>query len=404
MEDRADVVLINQYFYPSDAATAVLLGELAEDLSAHVKLTVVCETANAAPHKSGYSCVRLSPLAWIRDDRAVASRGLRWVTSFLFLVRASLWVLLSPRRALFILASEPPFLDLVLGTLCWLKRQKFLIIVQDLYPEFAAAVDLRPVSFFTKPLAWWHSFVARRSSGVVAISKDHEERLAGRGVCARACIPNWAPTSCGGAGEQSLPFPSMQGPLILHYAGNLGLACDLEAFEVALASLSSQGQLDNFRFVLRGDGIKREEARRLTARFSQVTMAPRVPVVDVAQEMGACHAHLVLTPATLQGCVYPSKINSILAAGRPVVASVPGESSIAECISVEGVGYVSPAEDPSQLAGVLLRCLRDMRDNPEALHEMGKRGRSYVASTWNRSMAVERYRRLIEEVLHDRTS
>ena len=404
MGERADVVLINQYFCPSDAATAVLLGELAEDLCARYELTVVCESAFAGPAPSGYSCVRLPPPSWIHDDDAVASRGLRWLSSFLFLTRISWWVLTARRHSLFIIASEPPFLDSVVGSLCWMKGQKFLIVVQDLYPEFAAAVDLRPVSFFAKPLAWWHTFVARRSSGVIAISKDHAQLLKRRGIVARACIPNWAPTSCGEIVEESQPLLPMQGPLILHYAGNLGLACDLDALEVALTTLASQGQLEHFRVVLRGDGIKRHTARRLAEKFSQVSIAARVPVGAVSHEMGRCHAHLVLTPGTLQGCVYPSKVNSILAAGRPVIASVPRESSIGEFITTQGVGYVSPAEDPSQLASAMLRCLRDMRENPAIFQEMGRRGRSYVSSQWNRQMAVDQYQRLIEEVLHDHNS
>jgi colanic acid biosynthesis glycosyl transferase WcaI len=404
MGDRRDIVLINQYFYPSDAATAVLLRELVEDLSSEFALTVVCESAASGVESSKYSCVRLAPPAWIRDDEAIASRGLRWLTSFLFLVRAAWWVLTTSQRSLIILASEPPFLDSVLGALCWMRRQKFMIIVQDLYPEFAAAVNLRPVSFFTRALGRWHSFISRRSCGVVAISKDHEKLLAQRGVSPRACIPNWAPTSCGDSSTGELPFPSMDGPLIVHYAGNLGLACDLEALTQALEGLAAQGQLEKFRVVLRGDGIKREAAQRLAATFPQVSMVSRVPVGDVASAMGGCHVHLVLTPAKLKGCVYPSKIQSILAAGRPIIASVPSGSSIAEFIRTHEVGYVSAAEEPSQLAEAMMRCLRDMRGNPDLLREMGQRGCRYVAAHWNRRLAVEQYRALLEEVVHDHKS
>jgi glycosyltransferase involved in cell wall biosynthesis len=202
-------------------------------------------------------------------------------------------------------------------------------------------------------------------------------------------------------GTEPIPMPSSDGPMIIQYAGNLGLACDLDALEIALRDLSAKGELSHFQFVLRGDGIKREQARAIAAAYDNVVYQLPVGRGAVLEAMAACHAHLILTPPRLFGCVYASKANSIMAAARPIVASVPNASSLTRFISTERVGYVSPAEDPSQLASCILKALRDLRDNPSVLSEMGARGWRYVSHEWNRAKATARYEHEFRKVLHE---
>ena len=401
MEEKKRVLLVNQYFYPSDAATAVLLRELVEDLAVQFDITVLCESAKGeAAEAQGYRVERRSLPSWIPERRAVASPILRWVSSFLFIVRVIGYLLVTRRFDLVILASEPPFVDMLAGLVCIVQRQPYLIIVQDLYPEFAKAVRLRPVAWFSWPLKRLHSFVARRARNVIAISQDHIDTLAQRGVPVEVLIPNWAPSRV--VSGEPRPMPNDDGKILVHYAGNLGLACDLDALEVALESLEAQGELQNFQIVLRGDGIKRNQAERIANRYQQVSYQHRVAVEEVAEALGECHAHLILMPARLQGCVYPSKANTIMASGRPMIASIPSESTLATFIAAQRVGYVSPAEDPSQLASCMMKCFRDLRENPRALSEMGARGWRYATHEWNRAQAMTRYCAVVKDALDAR--
>jgi colanic acid biosynthesis glycosyl transferase WcaI len=401
MTSKKHVVLINQYFDPSDAATAVLLRELVEDLSSHYDITVFCESSYGSSKKpSAYQVIRLSLPSWIPEERAVSSRLLRWLSSFVFIARTLVYLLVSKRSDLVFLASEPPFIDMLAGFLCVIRRQRFVMVVQDLYPEFAQGVGLQPVALCAWPLKKLHSFVARRARKVIAISHDHATALAKRGIQASEVIPNWAPTSV--ASREPLPMPQADGRIVVHYAGNLGLACDLDSLRVALASLEAQGELCHFQINLRGDGIKRHQAEELALHYSQVTYQPRVPESEMADAMAECHAHLVLMPADLEGCVYPSKINSIMAAGRPMIASIPTKSVLTSFILSHRVGYVSPAEDPSQLAPCMLRCFRDLQESPGTLSEMGARGWQFVTHEWNRFKATSRYRSELEDALNDR--
>jgi len=398
MDSPKRILLINQYFDPSEAATAVLLRELVEDLSHSMRVTVLCETAADLEDPSRSYHVERRPMpAWIPAESAVASKALRWLSSFLFIARAVLFLLVSKPYDLVVLASEPPFIDLFGGFVCWCFKRPFVVITQDLYPEFAEGVGLQPVALCVWPLKRMHSFVVRKAKRVVAVSSDHVKLLARRGVVTETVIPNWAPATI--AGGVPLPMPSADGPMIVQYAGNLGLACDLEALEVALKELSKKGELSNFHFILRGDGIKREQAVEIARRYENVMYQPPVARSEVFAAMAACHAHLILTPARLFGCVYASKSYSIMAAARPIIGSIPSASSLSGFILSQRVGYVSPAEDPAQLASCLLRSLRDLRDAPSVLSEMGARGWRYVSQEWNRPKATARYEAELRQVL-----
>ena len=400
MDSSKRILLINQYFAPSEGATAVLLRELVEDLAAAMSVTVLCETSAGQHEPPGsYHVERRPTSSCIPEKKVVASKPLRWLSSFLFMMRALFFLLVSKPYDLVVFASEPPFIDLVGGLLCWCLKRRFLIIMQDLYPEYAEGVHLQPVALCAWPLKRIHSFVARRAHRVVVLSTDHVELLARRGVVTQTIIPNWAPSSV--SGRNPVPMPPTDGSMIIQYAGNLGLACDLDALEIALKDLSSKGELTHFQFVLRGDGIKREQARRMARQYENVVYQVPIARDGVFAAMAACHAHLILTPARLFGCVYASKANSIMAAARPVLASVPHASSLTRFISSHRVGYVSPAEDPSQLSTCILQSLRDFRRNPSELTEMGARGSRYVSQEWNRAKATARYEAEIRTVLNE---
>jgi hypothetical protein len=302
MDPRKRILLINQYFAPSEAATAVLLRELVEDLAPSFRVTVLCETAGERSLSGDAFEVERRPIpSWIPEQKVVFSKALRWVSSVLFMVRALLFLLTSKRSDLIVFASEPPFIDMIGGLLCWCLRLPFVIISQDLYPEFAEGVGLQPVAACAWPLKKMHSFVSRRAARVIAVSPDHAELLARRGVVTETIIPNWAPSVV--SDREPLPMPPSDGPMIIQYAGNLGLACDLDALEVALQELSAKGELSHFHFVLRGDGIKREQARAIATRYTNVVYRSPVSRGDVFSAMVECHAHLILTPANLLGCV-----------------------------------------------------------------------------------------------------
>jgi len=79
----------------------------------------------------------------------------------------------------------------------------------------------------------------------------------------------------------------------------------------------------------------------------------------------------------------PSKTYSILAAGRPLLASVDEQSEVARVVERAGAGVAVPPDDPEAFIGALKRVLAAQAE----LQHMGERGRKFVES-WASPAAV----------------
>jgi len=94
----------------------------------------------------------------------------------------------------------------------------------------------------------------------------------------------------------------------------------------------------------------------------------------------------------LAGCIVPSKVYGILAAGRPYVAAAEPAAEPALIAAEHACGVRVEPDDPDALAGGILR----MRDSD--LGEMGRNARKALEERFDRPRATEAYRRILEDV------
>ena len=86
--------------------------------------------------------------------------------------------------------------------------------------------------------------------------------------------------------------------------------------------------------------------------------------------MAAGDVHIVTVRRGLEGVVVPSKLYSILAAGRPVLVVAPAKSDAARIVAESGCGLAADPDD----AGAVAAAIRELRSDPVALAEMGLPG------------------------------
>ena len=89
----------------------------------------------------------------------------------------------------------------------------------------------------------------------------------------------------------------------------------------------------------------------------------------------------------------PSKLYSILASGRPVLAAAPERTDVARIVTEHGCGVVADPENASSLASVVRRLARDRA----ALEGMGRRARE-VAVKYERGAQLGRLVDLVSSV------
>jgi glycosyltransferase involved in cell wall biosynthesis len=178
------------------------------------------------------------------------------------------------------------------------------------------------------------------------------------------------------------------------YAGNIGAAQD---FGTILGAAELLKERRDIQWIVLGDGRVRPwvedqvRARGLAGTFH--LLGARAP-----ECMPRYFAHADVLLATLRrepifAYTIPSKIQSYIACGRPVIAALEGEGG--RIIRDAGAGWVVPPEDPQALAEAVLAARALAR--PE-LDAMGSRGEAWFREHFEREKLLSRLESFLSEM------
>lgn len=402
----ASFLLINQYYWPDEAATAQLLRDLAEDLvrNGH-EVTVLCG-------RGRYSCAEAVGSGGfehngVRIER-VGGTDLRWrggvwraLDILTFLVGARWRVGRISRHDAVIAMTSPPLAGWLGAIFSRRHGVPLALWVQDVYPEIAE----RTGALRNPLLRHWARWLARRIYGlsrrIIVPGQDMRETLrvypevVGK-VCA---IPNWADDR----EIQSAPLAQNRvrreqgwnGRHVLMYSGNLGVAHDLDTM-LELVFLMERG-LSSMWFVLVGDSPRHEAfAERCRKRgIQRMTRLPFQSRRDLGETLGAADAHLVSQRTEAEGLVVPSKFYGAVAAGRPVVFVGSANSEIGRNVVVGRLGaVVAPGAAAAGLDSAL-KTLRMIQDGGEAVSTI----RRWAETHASRQARTGEFQRALEELV-----
>jgi colanic acid biosynthesis glycosyl transferase WcaI len=124
-------------------------------------------------------------------------------------------------------------------------------------------------------------------------------------------------------------------------------------------------------------------------RFVDLQPRQRLPEV-----LAAADIHVVPLKRGLGRSSVPSKTYSILAAGRPVLASVDRGTEVASLVERSGAGVSVPPDDPEAFTKALGRLVAA----PDELLRMGASGRRFVEGWASPAAVAEQYEALFEQL------
>ncbi len=291
---------------------------------------------------------------------------------------------------IFVFEPSPITVCLPALVLKGLKKVPLILWVQDLWPESLSATGAVKSPRILKWVERLVSFIYRHCDLILAQSRAFLPAIKQRGAPDDrvAYFPNSAealyrPVLI----EQDAPEEAHL-PLgfRLMFAGNIGAAQD---FSTILAAAERLKAYPDIHWVILGDGRLapwvREEVERRDLR-ANVHLLGQHPAESMPRYFQLADALLVtLKKDFIFSLTIPSKIQSYLACGRPIVAGLDGEG--ARIVEESGAGYYAPAEDPGALAEAVLRMYKHT-DAERA--DMGRRARAYFEAHFERTMLVER--------------
>ncbi|HRD67260.1 MAG TPA: glycosyltransferase family 4 protein [Candidatus Competibacter sp.] len=273
---------------------------------------------------------------------------------------------LAQRRPDVIVGTSPQFFtNCAAWMLSVFRRRPFVFELRDLWPESIKTVGAMKDSAILRLLERLELFLYRRAAAVVAVTESFRRNLVSRGI-----DPDKIAVVLNGVDlgrfhplvrdpELAARF-GLTGKFVLGYIGTHGMAHALETILEAAAQIKALPEGANARFVLLGDGARKQALKETAARMGldNVLFLDTVPKADVPRYWSLLDISIIhLRKADNFTQVIPSKLFECMGMGIPVLHGVAGES--AQIVEREGVGLVFEPENVGALCDELLRLQQD---------------------------------------------
>lgn len=340
--------------------------------------------------------VRRAPLYTSHDANA-ATRAANYLS---FGVSAGVHALsyLADRDALWVYNSPAP-VGAVARQLAKRRGVPFLLHVMDLWPDsvldsgMLSSGALNTVA--DRVLTGVLDRTYRSASLVGVTSPGQRELLATRGVPADKVIhlPVWANEAVffpRTARRELLPEAARGADVVLMYAGAMGHVQRLDTAVRAVAAVGPAVHL-----VMVGTGVAEPSLRALAAELSasNVHFTGPQPPSAMGDLSAAADLHLVaLDDTPLWRVTMPSKIQTVMALGRPIVGTCAGDAAAVIAAAEAGV-TVLPGDD----AG-LASALRAVAGNATQLATWGAAARRYYEAEFSQDAAIRRVEAALQSV------
>jgi colanic acid biosynthesis glycosyl transferase WcaI len=298
------------------------------------------------------------------------------------------------------LVYSPP-LPLAMATLilAGIRGKPAVLNVQDIFPQ--SAIDLGVLKnpwliWFFKSL---EAFVYRHFRLTIAHSEGNRRYIISRGGQPRrvATIPNWVDTEAINPEAKTNSLRAalgLEGHFIVSFAGIMGYSQDLGTIVEAAALLKGH---QNIAFLLVGDGVEKPRLQQIAqeSKLTNVHFLPMQPKEEYPKVLAASDLCIVTLRKEVRTPVVPSKILSIMAAGRPVLASLPLEGDAPRLLAEAQCGVCLPPGNPELIADAILNFYQDSRLG----EEMGVKGRHYAVQHLSLQACVVQLEKLFEATI-----
>ena len=397
---RPRLLVLNQYYWPGVEATAHLLTELCEALADEFDVTVLTgallghEDVPRRERRNGVEIRRVSSTAY--DRARLSRRGANYVT---YLGSALADAARQPRPDVVLCMTDPPMVGAAALAVARRFRAPLVVVSQDVFPEVALELKRLENPVLVAVLRGLVRLYVRRADRIVAIGETMRGRLIDKGARPErvVVIPNWVDANVLTPRPRENDWSranGLDGRFVVMHSGNVGHAQNLDILVRASTFLRD---LDDLEIVVVGFGARHAQLVELADRLEadKVRFLEYQPRELLPQSLASADIHFVGLAAGLSGYVVPSRLYGILAAARPVIVAADATSETARVAERVGCGIVLPPGRPELLAAAIRECHAGRHD----VAAMGERGRAYVVAEADRTVAIERYRQLLHDLL-----
>ena len=264
------------------------------------------------------------------------------------------------------------------AALAYAKKRKIrsVLYCMDLWPASVAAGGVTEKSVIYRFFHWVSSRIYKRADRLLITSqmfRDYFKNQFDIPDDKIEYLPQYALSNF----DTVLPPKEDTDHVDLLFAGNIGAVQSLDTVLRAAKLLQDEEKL---RWHIVGEGSELENLKKLASQLQldNVIFHGRKPVEQMPKYYAMADAMLVtLTADPIISLTLPGKVQSYMAAGKPVIAASNGE--IPKVIAASGCGFCAPAEDAEKL----VEAVKAFLSHPD--HQLlGANARKYYEENFSR--------------------
>jgi colanic acid biosynthesis glycosyl transferase WcaI len=403
------ILLLTPYYAPDLGPSAPLFTMLAESLAKRGHEVIVVTTVPHYPsgqvspayrgkwiHRSAENGVRISRV-WLPSIKR-SNFGLR-LMQFLFYQIGAVRAEFTQKYDVVIAANPGLWIWLPFVFYVSLRRKPALFSVHDVYPDVGVTLGVFKNRFVISAVAFLERYCLNRSRFVRILSESFRPGLLKLGVpdSKLVLIYDWVDT------DLIHPLPrdnrfarenNLENYFVILYAGNIGLSQGLENVLTAAEKLAGE---QDIRFLFVGDGPGREHlmSRAGSLNLTNVQFLPFQPRERLPEVLSSADVSLVILKKGIGTGSLPSKTFSILASGRPIVASIDEQSETWNLIRTSQAGLCVRPEDPSAIVDAILALKNDV----DLRERLGKNGRLWAENRHSPCSATAQFENLLNRTV-----
>ena len=283
------------------------------------------------------------------------------------------------------------------AVLCWLRRKPCIYAVWDVYPEVGVRMGLFRHRAVIRLVGFLEDFCLHRAQRTQVLSDGFRADLAHHGLTSDqiAVIPHWLDTELIHPLPRKNSFSQAHGLdeyFVVLYAGNLGLS---QGLETVLESARVLADNSGIVFLFVGDGAGKTQLIEQAVGLNNVRFLPFQPRETLPEVLATADISLVVLKQGLGSVSLPSKLFSILASGRPVIASLDKGSDAWDLVQTSQAGMCVSPEDPMALVQAIL----SLRDDPTQCEQMSRNGRAWAKQFHSPQSAAAKFKNLFLSVM-----
>lgn len=377
-QERNRIIFLNQMAGP-------LFRELAEDLAKVWPQSTLYTGHPDTICRDGGACLHIKT-GPAYNRRNYLSRFVSWVHYF-FKALGFVWS--RPKNSILFIVSNPPFLGLAGLFFKWIRGQRYVVLVYDIYPDLLIALGRLRKGIISRCWDFFNRLVYENASLVMTIDEDMGRRLEEKFDVLKTdgakvvSIPPWADI------EFIRPVEKEQNPFaakyhllnktILLYSGNMGHTHDIETILEAARNLIEE---EGIHFLFIGEGAKWSLVEKTIEEFNlnNITLLPFQPEEVLPLSMASGDIGVVAYQDGTQGCMSPSKACYYMAAGLPLLVISDCETDLTRLVEEKGCGIWVKNGDIDGM----VRAVRKFHKNHEFLVQYKKTARKNAEQFYSR--------------------